>query len=336
MAETMFKTAQEMLFQRRKDTQDNLLAIKAIEEKQRERPLSGYAKFGGMLGKAAGESLKDYLGVKNEGDYLRDYESGIEQRRVMEQNLRAEGSEYSPEVAAQVLAQQDRFIEESGSNLTPEIKRTSDFTRAMKGLTPEQLNDPMQVAKVYNDFGYTKEAVDLLSSNRMNPYQKESIRLNEEELRLKQQELNSLYGVGTGAGGGAPAGGGTNPRPNELSEGTNLLVIGVPNVIVNGAPVPKANIEALDKAGLRAETGVFGNIWNAVTTPFNLLADASQEVEDQRLIASVKNAFETGAFSPEARRAAKQVLELPRELTGLTDKQYDLLGKLDGLRTGGQ
>ena len=214
MAETMFKTAQEMLDQRRKDTQDNLLAIKAIEEKQRERPLSGYAKFGGMLGKAAGESLKDYLGVKNEGDYLRDYESGIEQRRVMEQNLRAEGSEYSPEVAAQVLAQQDRFIEESGSNLTPEIKRTSDFTRAMKGLTPEQLNDPMQVAKVYNDFGYTKEAVDLLSSNRMNHYQKESIRLNEEELRLKQQELNSLYGVGTGAGGGAPAGGGTNPRPN--------------------------------------------------------------------------------------------------------------------------
>ena len=31
MAETMFKTAQEMLDQRRKDTQDNLLAIKAIE-----------------------------------------------------------------------------------------------------------------------------------------------------------------------------------------------------------------------------------------------------------------------------------------------------------------
>ena len=177
MAETMFKTAQELLDQRRKNTQDNLLTIKAIEGKQRERPLSGYAKFGGMLGEAAGESLKDYLGVKDEGDYLRDYESGIEQRGVMEQNLGAEGSEYSPEVAAQVLAQQDRFIEESGGNLTPEIKRASDFTRTMKGLTPEQLNDPMQVAKVYNDFGYTNEAVDLLRGSRMTPYQQAQIQV---------------------------------------------------------------------------------------------------------------------------------------------------------------
>ncbi len=186
MAETMFKTAQEILDQRRKDTRDNLLAIKAIEAKQREKPLSGYAKAGGMLGEKlgtmAGEGLKDYFGIKNEGDYLRDYESGIEQRGVMEQNLRAEGSGYSPEVAAQALAQQDRFIEESGSNLTPEIKRVSDFTRTMKGLTPEQLNNPLEVAQVYNNFGYTKEAVDLLGQNRMTPYQKAQIELDKQEL----------------------------------------------------------------------------------------------------------------------------------------------------------
>jgi hypothetical protein len=178
MAETMFKTAQELLDQRRKDTQDNLLTIKAIEGKQRERPLSGYAKFGGMLGKAAGESLKDYLGVKSEDDYLRDYESGIEQRRVLEQSLGQEGSLYSPEIASQI----DRFIEESGSNLSPEIKRASDFTRAMKGLTGDDLNDPMKVAKVYNDFGYTKEAVDLLQNNRMTPYQAAQIKLSGQEL----------------------------------------------------------------------------------------------------------------------------------------------------------
>jgi hypothetical protein len=182
----MFKTAQEMLDQRRKDTQNNLLTIKAIEGKQRERPLSGYAKFGGMLGKAAGESLKDYLGVKSEGDYLKDYESGIGQRGVMEQNLRAEGSGYSPEVAAQALAQQDRFIEESGSNLTPEIKRSSDFTRAMRGLTAEDLNDPMKVAKVYNDFGYTKEAVELLQQNRMTPYQDAQVQLERDKLTQEE------------------------------------------------------------------------------------------------------------------------------------------------------
>ena len=332
MADTMFKTAQEMLDQRRKDTQDNLLAIKAIEQRQRKRPLSGYAKFGGMLGEAAGESLKDYLGVKDEGDYLRDYESGIEQRGVMEQNLGAEGSEYSPEVAAQVLAQQDRFIEESGSNLSPEIKRTSDFTRTMKGLTLEQLNDPMQVAKVYNDFGYTQQAVDLLRGSRMTPYQQAQI----QALKDKNAIERSIYGLGTGAGGGtgATTPTATTPPPNKLPEGTELLVNGVPNVIVNGAPVPVSDIKDLDEAGIGAQSGVFENIWSALRTPFDLVADASQSVEDQRLITTVKSAFERGAFRPEDREVAKQVLEMPREQTGLTDKQYDLLGKLGGLKTG--
>lgn len=326
MAETMFKTAQEMLDQRRKDTQDNLLAIKAIEAKERKRPLSGYAKFGGMLGEAAGESLKDYLGVKDEGDYLRDYESGIEQRRVMEQNLGAEGSEYSPEVAAQVLAQQDRFIEESGSNLTPEIKRTSDFTRTMKGLTLEQLNDPMQVAKVYNDFGYTQQAVELLSGSRMTAYQEAQI----QALKDKNETERRIHGLGTGVGGGTPAGGSAKP-PVPTGEGQTFTMGGVDYVVRNGAPVKVEDVKALDKAGITAKTGAFGNIWNAVTTPFNLLADASQSIEDERLITSVQNAFETGAFTPEARKAAKRVLELPIEQTGLTDKQYDLLGKLGGL-----
>jgi hypothetical protein len=334
MAETMFKTAQEMLDQRRKDTQDNLLTIKAIEGKQRERPLSGYAKFGGMLGKAAGESLKDYLGVKSEDDYLRDYENGIEQRRVLEQSLGQEGSLYSPEIASQI----DRFIEESGSNLSPEIKRASDFTRDMKGLTPEQLGNPMNVASIYNKHGYTEQAVNLLNQNRMTPYQRGSLDIaqqNADTAALTANQFN--LGVGTGDTTSTATSGAT-PPPNELRDGTEVLVDGVPNVIVNGKPVPVAQVEALKNQGTTAEQGVLGNIADALASPFKYLADASQGVKNQSDITFVKNALERNSFRPEDRKAAKNVLQMPREETGFTEKQYEILDAISsgGLPLGGK
>ncbi len=332
MAETMFKTAQELLDQRRKNTQDNLLTIKAIEGKQRERPLSGYAKFGGMLGEAAGESLKDYLGVKSEDDYLRDYENGIEQRRVLEQSLGAEGSSYSPEIASQI----DRFIEESGSNLSPEIKRASDFTRDMKGLTPEQLSNPMNVASIYNKHGYTQEAVNLLNQNKMTPYQQGSLdiaRQNADTARITANQFN--LGVGTGAGGGTPE----EKTPIEkVPVGTEVNINGVTHIRTKNGTVPKAQVEALKNAGITAEQGVLEKLGDALWSPFQGVADASQRVEDRSDITIVKNAFERNSFSDEHDKAVKRVLEMPPEKTGLTDKQYEILDSIagGGLKIGGK
>ena len=332
MAETMFKTAQELLDQRRKDTQDNLLTIKAIEGKQRERPLSGYAKAGGMLGEKlgtmAGEKLKDYFGIKNEGDYLRDYESGIEQRRVLEQSLGEEGSSYSPEIASQI----DRFIEESGSNLSPEIKRASDFTRDMKGLTPEQLGNPMNVASIYNKHGYTQQAVNLLNQNRMTPYQQAQIQVLEDKNAIER----SIYGVGTGAT--TPAVTSEDKPQVPTKEGSKFNLNGEPHVVLNGKPVPVSQVEALKDAGITAEQGVLGELGDALLSPFKYLGDASQGVEDQSNITFVKNAFERGSFRPEDYKAVKNVLEMPPEKTGLTDKQYEILDSIagGGLKIGGK
>ena len=326
MADTMFKTAQEMLDQRRKDTQDNLLAIKAIETKQRERPLSGYAKAGGMLGEKlgtmAGESLKDYFGIKNEGDYLRDYESGIEQRGVMEQNLGAEGSEYSPEVAAQVLAQQDRFIEESGSNLSPEIKRTSDFTRTMKGLTLEQLNDPMQVAKVYNDFGYTQQAVELLSGSRMTPFQKAQMEVARAAETRKQRELNMMYGGGTGVGGGTQTEKKYKPGDTITNKSGEQVV-----VQEDGSLISKKRFnaqQAIDKLGTTFEPSQAEKTFDFLTSPFRAMGDfiGGREVAAQAQM--VSKALKKNSVRPTDIDAMRDLVNLSQEESGLTPSEYNI------------
>jgi hypothetical protein len=156
----------------------------------------------------------------------------------------------------------------------------------------------------------------------------------EDRIKLLRDEYNLLNG---GGGTGAPTSTATNnPPPDELPDGTEFNVNGVPHVKVNGKPVPVSHVEALKGERITAEQGVFGNIADTVLSPFRAIGNASQELADQSMITFVKNAFERGSFRPEDKRAAKLVLEMPREKTGLTDKQYDLLGKLDGLKTGGK
>ena len=319
MAETMFKTAQELLDQRRKNTQDNLLTIKAIEGKQRERPLSGYAKFGGMLGEAAGERLKDYLGVKSEDDYLRDYESGIEQRGVMEQNLGAEGSGYSPEVASQILSQQDRFIEESGGNLTPEIRRASDLTRDMRGLTPEQLGNPMDVASIYNKHGYTQEAINLLQQNRMTPYQQAQIQV----LKDKNEIERSMWGGGTGVGGGAQAA--TIERnPGDII--TNPETDEKLRVMEDGSltKLEKYNAQqSVKELGTTIEPSQAEKTYDFFTSPFRALGEAMDSRERAAQAQMVSKALEKNSARARDLDAMRDLVKLPQEESGLTIPQYN-------------
>lgn len=343
-----FKSAEEILQERKaatKANQQQLLNTIVSAAPQESRQAS-------MLGAQLGIALGRAMGAKSEQEQLQKFRDMGETTQAMEQaGVGTEGSSYGAGVLEQAQAEEQRRM-----GLLPEEVQQSERVRIGMERTPEDLDlvgRYRYMAEVLQDAGFSaragqaalladKEAQRQLERGELTKYQEIMSGIaeqNAETARLKAQAEAALFNLG--AGGGAPAGGGTNPSPNELPEGTKLLVNGVPNVIVNGRPTPVYQVEAaqnLSNRGIGTEPSAGEGFLETLATPWRALNNWSQGVENESSLQFVQNALKRNSFRPEDERAAMRVLEMPRELTGLTEAQYKILEEVvtGGLKLGGQ
>jgi len=246
------------------------------------------------------------------------------------------------------------FADSPEEQVAGQMQRANQLTQSLKPVEGEsQSQFYNRVAASFNDAGYSQnalraltlakeaEAVDAKEAQRqverkeVTPYQQQTLQIARDAEARKQQEFNSW------GGGGTDAGGGTNPPPNKLPDGTELLVGGVPHVIVGGKPVPEEQVNAaleLSKIGVGTEPSAGEGFLETLASPFRNLNNWSQGVEDKSSITFVRNAIKRNSFRPEDIRAAESVAKMPREETGFTEEEYKIIKRVaaGGLKLGGQ
>lgn len=250
------------------------------------------------------------------------------------------------------------FADSPEEQVAGQMQRANQLAQSLKPVEGEsQSQFYNRIAGSFNDNGYSQNALRALSlakqaeeaeakeaqrqlergeeRNELTKWQQAQNKNQEDRIKLLRDEYNLLNG-----GGGTGAGDGTNP-PVPTKEGSAINIDGVDHVVVNGKPVPVSQVEAaqnLSDQDVTSEPGVGEKFVETVSYPWQLLSNWSQEVADQRIITTVKNSLEKNSFGPEARELVKSVLQMPREVTGFTEKQYKILEDIDkgGLKLGGQ
>lgn len=324
-----FKNAEQILAERQEKTRQNTLGL----IKSSQEGMKSSEKAASNLGAMLTNLVISQFGGKSDAELLTDVRDMSETTQVMEQTgvggegsaqFDGKGSSYGAGVI-----QQARAAEKGMLDLLPDEMKQSERVRIGMERTPEDLDlvgRYRYMAGVLQDAGMTSRAA-------------QAALLADKEVQ-RQKEVAAEFGFDFGGGTGATTPAATSEDKPQVptKEGSIFNLNGVPHVVLNGKPVPVSQVEALKDSGITAEQGVLGKLGDALWSPFQGVIDASQRVEDQSDITIVKNAFERNSFSAEHDKAVKRVLEMPPEKTGLTDKQYEILGGIagGGLKIGGK